>query len=314
LDYRKVIKFGNSSHVVSLPKEWLEKNSLKKGDSIFFEENTEGLLLRSDPGDTIFKKKEITISTEGKNKDVITREIFAAYINGNNVINIEGNNLKEFAREVREQLNNLAGTEIIEQTNKRIVAKDFLRIEDVSLIEIIKKMDVTTRAMIEESLVCKEKETREDIALKDMDVNRLFFLVYRTIKTASQNSGMAKALNLYNHELIGKLKLVDSIENVADEAKRIARFFIILEKNKSKELDQIKKIYKEVEKNFADIMNAFYDNDKKQAHMISSYQKELISKLEDMSNKTEDAVVGRLIEKLKSMCSNIKGVARLIYY
>ena len=314
MDYRKIIKFGNSSHVVSLPKAWLEKNQLKKGDSLFFEENHEGLLLRKDSTEDKLVRKEITIETDGKSKERVIREIFASYIDGNSIINIKGKNLKEFAKGIREQLNNLAGMEIIEQTTNGIVVKDFLRIEDVSLMEMVNKMDITTRSLLEESIGCTEKDISENIDLKDLDINRLYFLVWRTIRSASKNSSMARILDLKQNELISRWKLADSIENVADEAKRSARFFIILNKKKIKELPRIKQLYKEIQESFGKIMDAFYNQDKQVAHEISSRKKELISELEEISSKSDNAVVGKLIEKMKSMATNVKTIARLIYY
>jgi len=314
VDYRKIIKFGNSSHVVSLPKTWLEKNNLKKGDSLFFEEHPEGLMLKANSGEEINSPKEILIKTDGKGSDNVTREVFAAYINGNNIINIQGKNLKSFTKDIREQLNNLAGMEIIEQTTNGIVAKDFLRIEDVLLMEIVKKMDITTRSILKEAIDCVGKDTVENINLKDMDINRLYFLVWRTIRSASKNSSMAKTLGLKQSELISQWKLADSVENIADEGKRCARFFIILNENKAKELPKIKKLYKEIQTSFEKIMNSFYDDDKKTAHEISSRKKELISELEDLSSRSDNVVVGKLIEKMKSMATNVKTIARLIYY
>ena len=34
MGYRKIIAFGDTSYVVSLPKDWVEKNGLKKGDVV----------------------------------------------------------------------------------------------------------------------------------------------------------------------------------------------------------------------------------------------------------------------------------------
>ena len=41
---RKLVKAGSASHTVSLPKSWLEKNMLKKGDTIFIIEKSDSEL------------------------------------------------------------------------------------------------------------------------------------------------------------------------------------------------------------------------------------------------------------------------------
>ena len=34
IDVRKLISFGKGSYIISMPKGWIEKNNLKKGDLI----------------------------------------------------------------------------------------------------------------------------------------------------------------------------------------------------------------------------------------------------------------------------------------
>ena len=38
MEFRKLMAFGNSSFVVSVPKAWVEKNRLKKGDVLVVDE------------------------------------------------------------------------------------------------------------------------------------------------------------------------------------------------------------------------------------------------------------------------------------
>ncbi|MBS3134491.1 AbrB/MazE/SpoVT family DNA-binding domain-containing protein, partial [Candidatus Woesearchaeota archaeon] len=46
MEHRNLIKFGNSSFVISLPKDWIDRNKLKKGDAIFIEQNgSENLII-----------------------------------------------------------------------------------------------------------------------------------------------------------------------------------------------------------------------------------------------------------------------------
>ena len=52
MDYRKIISFGKTSFVMSIPKSWVIKNGLKKGDLVSLEEN-EGNLIMSPKKDKI---------------------------------------------------------------------------------------------------------------------------------------------------------------------------------------------------------------------------------------------------------------------
>ena len=45
MEYRKLIRFGKSSLVISLPKGWTEKNKLGKGSLVYLDVNSEGLVV-----------------------------------------------------------------------------------------------------------------------------------------------------------------------------------------------------------------------------------------------------------------------------
>ena len=45
MDFRRIIAFGKSSHVVSLPKSWLNENKLKKGDLVYLEQDFDKLVI-----------------------------------------------------------------------------------------------------------------------------------------------------------------------------------------------------------------------------------------------------------------------------
>ena len=51
MEYRKIIEFGKSSYVVSLPKPWLNAKKLKKGDACFkLRETLLGFLMQGGSG------------------------------------------------------------------------------------------------------------------------------------------------------------------------------------------------------------------------------------------------------------------------
>ena len=53
MERRKLIKLGNSSYAIALPKSWVTKSGLKKGDEIFVIKNSNGeLVLTSLPQKT----------------------------------------------------------------------------------------------------------------------------------------------------------------------------------------------------------------------------------------------------------------------
>ena len=66
---RKLIKFGKSSYVISLPSEWIRRNKLEKGADILLDER-DGML-RILPSSAKIEKKEIkSVEINVDKKDV----------------------------------------------------------------------------------------------------------------------------------------------------------------------------------------------------------------------------------------------------
>src|SRR3989344_5322393 len=90
-NFRKIIKFGNSSFVLSLPIDWIKKNSLGKGDLVSISENINNeLVLSASSKEKSVQRKEIVIDINNKDLSRIKREIVSAYLNSYGVIRIKG--------------------------------------------------------------------------------------------------------------------------------------------------------------------------------------------------------------------------------
>ncbi|MEK6861132.1 MAG: AbrB/MazE/SpoVT family DNA-binding domain-containing protein, partial [Nanoarchaeota archaeon] len=95
MEYRKLIKFGNSSHVVSIPNEWIKRNNLKKGDTLYLSENGSNELILSPKVDTTNLNggvKEIIIDISNCTTNDIKTKLTSAYLNDHTEIKITGSN------------------------------------------------------------------------------------------------------------------------------------------------------------------------------------------------------------------------------
>jgi bifunctional DNA-binding transcriptional regulator/antitoxin component of YhaV-PrlF toxin-antitoxin module len=81
-EVRRLIKFGDSSHVVSIPKDWIEKNNLQKGDLIFLDENEFGQLLISPDQKKIERvDRGISVCIDKKNEEGNHSLLFEEFFN-----------------------------------------------------------------------------------------------------------------------------------------------------------------------------------------------------------------------------------------
>jgi phosphate uptake regulator len=76
---RRLIKFGNSSYVVSLPKEWIEKNNLKKGELIYMDYSKNKLVLSPMAQNYVEEERKMIIEAKEMDRIGIKREILSSY-------------------------------------------------------------------------------------------------------------------------------------------------------------------------------------------------------------------------------------------
>jgi len=327
MEYRKLISFGRNSYVVSMPKSWVTKNKLRKGDLMSIDDNGNELTISMNTNNLIEKKpKEITIESENKEMALIRSEIISAYLNNYDTINILSNSIGKNALEIKDILRGLTGMEILEQTSKRIVAKDLINKGEISLKTIIRRMDIIIRAMIDDAIESVDGEDHhESIEQRDNDVNRLHFLSYRVIKGAMKDPGLAKSLKMSGWELLICQRVVIRLEKVADRQKRITQYLQRIKLKKSVAND-LKKLYKEMQGKYIEIMKAYYNNDKKLAFEIEVSNRDRILACEKFHKKStgcpmrikrHDAQgycteLSRIVENLKAMARSIKNLSRAV--
>ena len=310
MEFRKLIKFGKSSFVVSLPKPWLEKNKLKKGDTLYVTENNNNLSLSSRSNE---KKefKKVIIDTTNKSLKRIQTEIVSSYLNNYNEIHLEGNNIKDNAVKIKEFINALAGMEVIEQTKYRIIVKDLLDKGSISLSKLIRRIDMIIRGMLDDSIVSTKEDNYESIFQRDFDVNRLVYLserILRILLGAPSPGKLEEGMN--NFKIIMYFEVIITLERVGDQAKRIARYTRYLkDENVKKELNII---YENIRKLYLDLMKSFYTYDKELAHEIDEKGIIFIDECNEFLKKYPGMKKAVIMDYMKRMVSTIRQSAMAI--
>lgn len=313
MEFRKLIKFGNSSYIVSLPKTWIEKNNLSKGDLIYFTHSSSNeIILSPEIKKEKVEQKEITINIDNESMEGIEIRLVGAYINNFHTINLVGNELEGKYSEIRNALHELMALEIIEQTKNRIVAKDFLNMRKISIPNLIRRVDIITRAMIADSKTTLEKDLYENVYQRDQDVNRLTFLIFRAIKYYLNNPIAAESLKLTSIDLLNYWQVADQLEKIADESKRTARFLREV-KLSDKEAKKLIDIYSTIENLYLDTMKVYHKEDKEGAYKMIFRKKEIIAECNIFFNKHyEKPWVPNIIERLKAMMDHIHTILRVM--
>ncbi len=314
MEFRKLISFGKNSYVVSLPKNWVRQNKLKKGDLIYIEETPASLVLSKKDIDKVNEEKERIINIDGKTIDRIEREVNSAYILNNRIITLKGKEIKDKIKELQKVIQNLIALEIMEQTSDSIIAKDFLNMDKVSVEELIRKMDVVTKTMIKESSKIFTDDNYENINERDKDVNRLYFLLYRTFLYNLENPTKAlKNLKLDPINLFKVHSIGFYVEGIADEARRSARYARQL-KIPAADKVQLEAFINKINNYYCDSMKAVFTNEPESALKLSNLKKELNTELDAFEVKNRNVEnYASMIGRFRRMISYIHNIGRTMY-
>lgn len=326
IDVRKLISFGKGSYILSMPKSWVEKNNLKKGDLISVSDDGFELVISANQQERKLDLKEANIDAKGKDLGLMKSEIVSSYLNNYDIINILFDSHNNEAPQIKDIIRNLSGLEIMEQTSSRIVAKNLINLNEISINNIIRRMDIIARAMTEDTILCYRGQCNyESIHNRDIDVNRLYYLGYRVIKNAMKSPRIAKALKTEPWQLHSDMFMILKLEKIADGQKRIARYLCTsnLDRASSAELDEI---HTDISESHNKVMKSYYNQDKQAAFQIEVTHKGIIEScnkfLEEYTNAHGNSknnttnsnlvMVAKIIENLKAVTAEIRNIGRIV--
>ncbi len=312
MELRRIIKFGSSSFVVSLPKHWVDKNKLGKGDLLYFNENGNNELVVSPrDADKEKKSKKISIDVTNKPLETIRREIMSAYIHNHDVLRITGD-LAPIRQDIDNMMHGLLALEIMEDTPNKLVIKDFLNVEDITLSDIIRRMDVMVRVMLDDVDTSFNKNMHDKLVQMDKSINKLSFLTFRVIRKGLEDPEALKSLKIDSAtELLDYWLIAYNLETLADESKRVSRFL----KNNNftkEENEEFRKIFENVRQDYTKIMKAWYSRDVNKAHELASCVSDRLADWNNIFKNSEKKIVGPLVERFKTIDGKMRNIARII--
>lgn len=310
METRRLIAFGTSSFVVSVPKTWVRENKLKKGDLVHIEDRKDELVLSPSEGGKPEEARRILIEVDNKDMKLIQIEIVSAYLNNYDIIDIAGRQLERLAPQVKGIIRNLTGLEIIQQTATKITAKDLLNLKEISIRTLIRRMDNITRSMLIDSIDCFMADHFESIYERDLDVNRLVFLACRVIRAAMLNPKLGKHLAMGNLELMYSRDIIIRIEKIGDQSKRIARRIRNATALSAEEKQELSNLYKRLMGDYLAAMKAYYKKDVHLAYQLEATNKDVIGLCSAYKRRNDPVDTARIIEHFKSMRTAVKNIAR----
>jgi|SRR3989344_8921938 len=312
METRKLIKFGKNSFVVTLPLSWVNKNKLSKGNTIFLKESPEGIVLSSSVA-TYKEDKKAVIDTQNKNFFNIQKDILMAYFNNNKLIELNGNNLINYTEEINSFVSNLMSLEILEQTTDKIIIKDFLNFEDISLNNIAKRVDNIVRVMLEDCYRAFDEDLQENLKQRDAIINKFYFLSYRMVRSGISDVTVGNTVRMNNIELLQHWQLIEKLETMGDHCKEIVKRIYELQIRKKEKKEEIIIFLDKVNTMYRDSLKAYYTNNKDLSHKITDQSKAFIGELDDYIEVNSGPTIAALISTFKYFVFNIKDICRIAF-
>jgi len=289
MSFRKIIKFGESSHIVSIPSEFMKKHKLQKGATVRLEEAEDHLKIF--PNIEPKHEEPKTTSIKFQNISQLNLQLVSAYLNNYKKIIIAGEISSDELDKVREIVQDFVALEIIQQSPGQIVLMDYLNSNDISVQDTIRRIDRTLMAMMEDT----EKEFTNpnqqiaSIKSREANINKLSLLVFKILKRYM--GAPVKQTDVPLSEMHHYWEIALFLEKIADQVKRIPLH--INAKNKDATLI----LYKNICEYYKKVMHAHYKKDMQEARKLILEKKDIFQKLE--KSRIENGTV--LVEKLKNM-------------
>ena len=213
-----------SSFLVILPKEWVDSQGLTKGDPVVLIQREDGCLIV----DPRLPKAGETRSTTTQIEHDLRWEITSRYLLGFDEIRIVS---KEPITNIqRDQLKNVikrfVALEVTEEDDYQIVLRCLIDPATLPVGTAMKRMNLIASRMIEDSLRAYfegSKEGAEDVVQRDEEVDRLFFLIVRELRSAIQYPRVSEMMKITPVEAVDFRLAAQYLERIADYAVDVAQ-------------------------------------------------------------------------------------------
>ena len=217
MEPRKIIKFGNSSYVITLPSSWMESNNLDKGDIINTCEKNNSLILH--PNEASEDKKAV-LDFKNQPLKLLNKELLSFYLKNYKVIEITGPNALEKLEEIRRFKEKISSVEITEITKEKIVLKDLTYPQSLDLLDLIREIIEMEKLFFDELASSDIKEKLPFVTQLDANINKLAFLAHKSINYQLESWENPEIVR----GSISYWRIVANLETTGDILKRIGKY------------------------------------------------------------------------------------------
>jgi phosphate uptake regulator len=227
MEIRKVQLTGGSSFVITLPKDWVEAQKIKKNDPLGLIVQPDGtLLVTRDITEGQYQKEKVFDISDIQEPAFLFRLLIGSYIAGFTTIRITSKTrIPASVRKVVRDFTQMSiGPEVVEETDTTIVLRDLLNPAEMPFDNTIKRMFVIVKNMHLDAVNALETRNfalAKDVIARDNDVDRLHWLVARQTNIILRNASLARKMNVSTRKVVNSYIISRIMERIGDHAVRM---------------------------------------------------------------------------------------------
>jgi len=296
MELRKIQRTNSGTFFVSLPKDWAERVGLCKGTVLAISESIDGRLYL----DPQYDAEREPLSVIIRPTPYLDREIMGKYLLGYDVIRIEVKNRisPEERALIKHASSRLVGLEIVEEDYARIVLQCLLEPAAFPPGRILRREYNIAASMHRDAVSAfleGDVHLAKNVIARDDEVNRLFFLLVRILRTIIQNPKLGEKLEIRSIDCLDYRMCASLVETIGDRAVEIAHKSLLLKDMKisGEILKLIAGFHSMVFKAQEKALKAFFGHDVILAEEVRNERKKMENMLHDIeaTKKQSEEVV-----------------------
>lgn len=224
---RKAIEMGEGTILVSLPKDWIRKNGIKKGATLSVEElSARKLIVKPFEGGED-EPKQIVVENPGDDFSQVTNDVTGAYLLGYDIIKVVGTKMisREDRAGIKATIGRLVGLEIMDEDSKRMTMQFLLEPTAIIPERIVRRMSGLLDGMLKDTAEALAKADLKLLGLvgeRDDEVDRLYFLLVRATRAAIVRPEVAEGYGLSPVDLLDYRVLASFLESIGDAVSELS--------------------------------------------------------------------------------------------
>jgi phosphate uptake regulator len=229
MELRKIQVTGGSTHVVSLPKKWVDRTGLGRSDTIAIHEEPDGslLLIPHSEGKVATRTLAVTLPALASEEEVV-RRLVGAYLAGADEIHIRSAHKMDpkVRQTVRDITRDLVGVEILEESANAMILQDLVGVADMDLRKTLTRMQRIARIMYDDAVMAlqaRDVDAAKAVAQRDDELDRLLWMVSKQMHALLEQPRLAAKLSVRPAEALNLFLAARALERMGDHAAKISQ-------------------------------------------------------------------------------------------